>query len=105
MEEVVGAFDSAVGWAAGVVPVEDLVGPLDDGVGEVGGGVEIGEPAERLKGCFAIIGEVDAVELLERLPRSVEAGVFGEELIEAGLASIHRFTDRVGGGASTKKAS
>lgn len=32
MEQVVGAFDSAVGAPAGVVPGKDLVNPVDDGV-------------------------------------------------------------------------
>lgn len=46
MEEVVGAFDSAVGGPAGVVPGEDLVGPGDDGVDD---GVELGQCRRSLK--------------------------------------------------------
>ena len=94
MEEVVGAFDSAVGGSAGVVPCEDLVAPCEHGVDDVveldelAGGVEIGEPAQRVEGAGSVVGEVEAVEFLQRSPGHVESWVFGEELIEAGLVTV-----------------
>ena len=42
LEQIVGALDSAVGGSVGTVPVEDLVGPGDDGVDDV---VELGQLA------------------------------------------------------------
>ncbi len=94
LEEVVGSFDSAVGWPAGVVPVEDLVAPGDDGVDDVvkldelAGGVEVGEPIERLEGAVAVIGEVEAVQILQGPPGHVESRVFGEEFVEAGPVGV-----------------
>ena len=70
--EVVGSFGSAVGGSFGVVPVEDLVTPGDDRVddamvlGRFAGGVGIGEP---------VVGEVEAVELLQRVPSGLESRV------------------------------
>ena len=62
LEQVVGALDSAVGGAAGVVPVEDLVGPCDervDGVvvlGQLAGLVEVAEPSEGFQGAVMLRG-------------------------------------------------
>ena len=90
----VGALDSAVGGAAGVVPVEDLVGPCDervDGVvvlGQLAGLVEVAEPPEGFEGAVIVVGGVEAVELLECLPAGFEAGVGVEQLVEAGAVGV-----------------
>ena len=89
LEQVVGSFDSAVGGSVGVVPVEDLVGPGDDGVdcfvvlGQFAGLVEVAEPSEGLEGAVVVVGEVEAVELLQGLPAGPQAGVGVEEGVEA----------------------
>ena len=90
LEQVVGSFDSGVGGPVGVVPVEDLVGPGDDGVdcvvvlGQLAGLVEVAEPSEGLEGAVVVVGEVEAaVELLQCLPAGPQAGVGVEEGVEA----------------------
>ena len=80
LEQVVGSFDSAVGGSVGVVPVEDLVGPGDDGVdcvvvlGQLASLVEVTEPSEGLEGAVVVVGEVEAVELLQCLPAGPAGG-------------------------------
>ena len=94
LEQVVGALDSAVGGAAGTVPVEDLVGPCDervDGVvvlGQLAVLVEVAEPPEGFEGAVIVVGGVEAVELLEGLPAGFEAGVGVEQLVEAGAVGV-----------------
>ena len=89
LEQVVGSFDSAVGGSVGVVPVEDLVGPGDDGVdcvvvlGQLAGLVEVAEPSEGLEGAVVVVGEVEAVELLQCLPAGPQPRVGVEEGVEA----------------------
>ena len=54
---------------------EDLFSPCDDGVddfavfGYLSGGVEIGEPSERLVSLIRVVGFIQLVELLESVPR------------------------------------
>ena len=79
---------------AGVVPVEDLVGPGEDGVDGVvelaalAGGVEIGEPVQGLEGAVMVVGEVEAVQVLESVPSGSESGVRSKELVESGLVGV-----------------
>ena len=53
---------------------QDLCSPNDDRVhdvvvfGDLAGGVEIGEPSQRLVGLIEVVGFVELVELLERVP-------------------------------------
>lgn len=74
MEQVVGAFDAAVAGPSRLVPVEYLLMPREegvDGVAELGylpGAVDVGEPVEGFEGAFAVFGEVEAVQLAERVP-------------------------------------
>ena len=82
LEQVVGSLDSAVGGPVGVVPVEDLVGPGDDGVdcvvvlGQLAGLVEVTEPSQRLEGTVVVVGEVERPwSLLQGLPAGPQAGV------------------------------
>ena len=62
-----------------MVPGEDLVGPGDDGVdcvvvlGQLAGLVEVAEPSEGLEGAVVVVGEVEAVELLQCLPAGPQA--------------------------------
>ena len=69
LDWVVGAFEESVGTAA-VVPFQDLVGPVQDGVhgvvvlGNLTGFVEISKALERVQGTWEVIGLVEAVELL-----------------------------------------
>ena len=57
-----------------MVPGEYFCGPGDDGVhdgaelGQLAGGVEIGEPVEGFEGALFVVGEVEAVEFLEGRP-------------------------------------
>ena len=73
-EEVVGSFEAAVGWSPALVPGQDLVSPRYDGIddlaelGKFAGGVEIGEPAQRLESTVVVFGEIQAVEFLETFP-------------------------------------
>ena len=70
LQEVVGPFYSSVAGPAGVVPVEDLVGPGDEGVDDVvelgkpAGLVEVAEPVEGGKGGIMVVCVVEASELL-----------------------------------------
>ena len=79
MEEVVGAFDAAVASSPGGVPGEDAgLGSeqrVDDLVelGQVAGLVEIDEPVQGGEGAGLVVGEVQAVELAERLPHCTQA--------------------------------
>jgi hypothetical protein len=71
-----------------------LVAPGDDGVddvvglGEAVGGVGVAEPVECGEGAGAVIGKVQAVELLQRSPAGGEAWVVFEELVEAGAVGV-----------------
>ena len=63
------AFEGSVGTAI-VVPVEDLFGPVEDGVhgvvvlGYLPGVVQVPETLEGFEGALEIVGLVEAVELL-----------------------------------------
>ena len=56
------------------MPGQDFVSPGDDGVddfaelGKLAGGVEISEPSKRGECAVVVLGEVEAVELLEGVP-------------------------------------
>ncbi len=73
------------------MPVEDLVTPGDDRIddavvlGRFACGVEVGEPVQGLQGAGPVVGEVDAVELLECVPSGFEPREGVEEPVEAGL--------------------
>ena len=73
------------------MPGQDLVAPGNDGVdyvvelAKLAGGVEVSEPVESFAGAIVVVGEVEAVELLEGISAGPQAGVGGEELGEAGL--------------------
>ena len=55
-------FDSAVGRSSGVVPGQDFVGPVDDGVddvcelGQFASFVEVTEPVERFERAVVVFG-------------------------------------------------
>ena len=63
------------------MPVEDFVAPGDDGVddvvelGELAGGVEVGEPVECFECAVTVIGLVEAVEFLECVPSGSQSWV------------------------------
>jgi len=73
------------------LPVEDLVTPGDDRVADAvvlrqfACGVEVGEPVQGLQGAGPVVGQVEAVELLECVPSGFESRVGVEEQVEAGL--------------------
>ena len=52
------------------------------------GGVEVGEPSERLVGLVEVFGLVELVELLESVGGGVEAGVGVEEGVEVCLVGF-----------------
>ncbi len=76
------------------MPGEDFVAPVDDGVDdgveftEFAGGVEVGEPVESFERAITVVGEIEAVELLEGLPAGSQPWVGLEELLEAGLVDV-----------------
>ena len=87
--EVVGSFDGSVGYPPCGVVGQDLFSPSDHGVhdlvvfGYLSGGVEIGEPSERLVGLVRVVGFVELVELLKRaFSRGSEAGMSVEQAVE-----------------------
>ena len=94
MEQVVDPFDGSVGCSPGGVVGQDLFPPGDDGVhdlavfGDLACGVEVGEPSQRLVGLIEVVGFVELVELLERLPRGSQAGVSVEQPVEVGLVAV-----------------
>ena len=57
-------------------------------LGEFAGGVEVTEPVEGLKSAVTVVGEVETVEFLQRLPTSFETGVFIEQRVETGLVGV-----------------
>lgn len=73
--EVVGSFESAVGWSSTPMPGQDFVSPADDGVddvvelGEFTGGVGISEATQCGECAVVVFGEVEAVEFLEGVRR------------------------------------
>ena len=86
--EVVDPFDGSVGYPSGGVVGEYFFSPVDDGVddfavfGDLSGGVEIGEPSERLVGLIRVVGFVELVELLESVPRGAETWMSVEQPVE-----------------------
>ena len=50
--------------------------------GDLAGGVQIGEPSQRCVGALDVVGLVDLVELLERVPRGTETWMSLEEPIQ-----------------------
>ena len=52
-------------------------------LGQLAGLVEVAEPSQGLEGAVVVVGEVEAVELLQCLPAGFEAGVGVEEGVEA----------------------
>ena len=73
---------------------EDLFSPCDDGVhdlvvfGYLTGGVEIGEPSERLVGLVRVVGFVELVEFLESVPRGSETWMGVEQAVEVRLVGF-----------------
>ena len=67
---------------------QDLFSPGDDRVhdlvvfGDLAGGVEVGEPSQRLVGPVEVVGFVDPVELLERVPRGTQPWMSFEQPIQ-----------------------
>ena len=55
-------------------------------LGQFAGLVEVAEPAEGVQGAVIVVGEVEAVELLEGLPAGPQAGVG----VEAGPVAAGR---------------
>ena len=94
--EVVDPFDGSVGYpSSGGVVGQDLFSPCDDGVhdlvvfGYLAGGVEIGEPSERLVGLVRVVGFVELVELLESASsRGAETGMSVEQSVEVRLVGF-----------------
>ncbi len=88
LELVVGALEATFRNPPGgrLVEGEDLVRPgqegVDDGteLGDLAGGVEIGESVEGFEGAVAVVGGVEPVELLEGLPHHPDAGVAVEQV-------------------------
>ena len=57
-------------------------------LGQLAGLVEVAEPSQGLEGALVVVGEVEAVELLQGLPAGFEAGVGVEEGVEAGPVCV-----------------
>ena len=76
------------------MPGQDLVAPGNDGVddvmelGELTGGVEVGEPIESFERAVTVIGEVETVQFLECVSPGLEPWVGGEELVETGPVGV-----------------
>ena len=72
-----------------MVPVQDLVGPVEDGVhgvvvlGNLTGFVEVGEAVEGFHGALEIVGLIEAVELLESVPSHPKTRMSSEQPVEA----------------------
>lgn len=68
---------------------QELFGPGQDGVddvvklGELAGGVEISEPVQGSERAVVVVGLIEAVQVGEGVPRAFEAGMSGEQLVEA----------------------
>ena len=57
--------------------------------GYLAGGVEIGEPSERLVGLVRVVGFVELVELLKRaFSRGAETGMSVEQSVEVRLVGF-----------------
>ena len=59
-----------------------------DGVAELGdlaGGVDVGEAVERCHRAFVVVGEIEAVQFAERVPGCFEPWMGGEQDVKAGL--------------------
>ena len=73
------------------MPGQDLVAPGNDGVDDgvelakFAGGVEVSEPVESFEGAIVVVGEVEAVELMEGISAGSQPWVGVEELGEVGL--------------------
>ena len=52
-------------------------------LGQLAGLVEVAEPPEGLQGAVVVVGEVEAVELLQGLPAGPQPRVGVEQLVEA----------------------
>ena len=82
---------------------QDLFSPCDDGVhnlvvcGDLAGGVEIGEPSQRLVGLVPVVG---LVEFLESVPRGSETGMGVEQPVEVRLVGFAEMVDPHKGGKS-----
>ena len=63
------------------MPGQDLVAPGNDGVDDgvelakFAGGVEVSEPVESFEGAIVVVGEVEAVELLEGISAGPQSWV------------------------------
>ena len=57
-------------------------------LGQLAGLVEVAEPSEGVEGALVVVGEVEAVELLEGLPAGPQAGVGVQEGVEAGPVCV-----------------
>ena len=92
--EVVGSFDGSVGCPSAGVVGEYFFSPGDDRVddlavfGYLSGGVEIGEPSERLVGLVRVVGFVELVEFLESVPRGSETWMSVEDPVEMCLVGF-----------------
>ncbi len=58
--------------------------------GDLAGGVEIGEPSQRLVGLVPVVG---LVELLESVPRGSETGMGVEQPVEVRLVGFAEMVD------------
>ena len=87
--EIVGAVDACVVWPAGAVPVEDLFVPWEEGVdgvaglGDLAGAVDVREPVQGGLRAVAVAGEIEAVQLAERVPGCLKPWMGGEQRVEA----------------------
>ncbi len=72
------------------MPGEERVDDVAE-LGYLAGAVDVREPVERFEGAFSVLGEVEAVQLAERCPCSLEPRVGGEEAVEAcSLGGVER---------------
>ena len=73
---------------------QDLFSPRDDRVhdvavfGDLACGVEISEPSQSLVGLIEVVGFVELVELLERVPRGTETWMSVEQPVEVRLVGV-----------------
>ena len=73
---------------------QDLFSPRDDRVhdvavfGDLSGGIEVSEPSQRFVGRIEVVGFVDLVELLKRVPGGSETGMSVEQPVEVCLVGF-----------------
>ena len=64
------------------MPCEERVDGVAE-LGDVASAVDVRESVERFESAFAVLGEVEVVQIAERVPSCFEPRMSREELVEA----------------------